>query len=590
MAETELETTLRIRPQIDEQAAAQIGDQIAAQVNRKLGAGIGAGGGGGGSVGPSTVSTASAGAGVPGAGTVSTGGGVAPGAPGASTTSTAGPPGGGGGAVAGPASTGGGSGGGGAGSLWSDEERADMGRINRARPDMSQYLSGSGLSSTARFLGAIGGNAPMQAVSAVTTGIGDALNSAAAARAQQIEDAKAMGLPTGGMGLLRYAGPIGTIASVAGSMLANKLDEGLGLQEQTSLRYAGMAQRLSRAFSSGTAGPRFFDTAARAELGGYDPEAALGIADTLGGVGVRQNPRDYERALRLGMTGVGFDALANYQQARRLGNRTATLGAAEGAIGAGQAYGLTGPGLDSLLGQIAQNTRSMAMRGIKVDANDINQLLNRAVNNGISPEVAMQGYTTAQGRVGSLVDQARSPYVAWGDALMQMQALRGANSDEDRVRNLERLQNDPLRIMQTLRNAPALVSSSYQGTGFANDLARAQIMPGEDVTKPIQTMGDGGVESGAVRRALTFASIAARTEGQRFANMQGETQFFAQQGFKTDSERRAMNLGSGFNETKAAMIEAMQRGMLPTVQAINDLVSEMREDRNPARSLNGWRP
>lgn len=578
----ELETTLRIRPALDTAAAQQIGDQIAQQVNASIGAGIGRGIASG--PGASTASTAASTATwqTPGATPSGSGPGGSP--TGWSTTSTSG--GGGGGT---PSGGGGGPSGGPGGSLWTGEQINDMGRVNRVRPDMSQYLSGSGLSSTARFLGSIAGNAPMQAVSAVTTGIGDALNGAARERAQQIEDAKAMGLPVPSMGMLRYAGPIGTAISVAGSFIAGKVDEGLSLQEQTSLRYAGMGQRLARAFSSGTINPGFMSIAARADRGGYGPEQALGIADTLGGVGMRQNPYNYDRALELGMTGVGFDALAGYQQARRYGNRTTTLGAAEGAIGAGQAYGLTGPGLDALLGQIAQNTASMARRGVRIDATEINTLLNRAVNNGISPEVAAQGMGQMQGNVVGLRDQALAPFKAYGDALVQMRALQGARSYEDYARNLEGLAASPRGILDAIRPGGALVGTAYQGTGFANDLSQARVLPGEDVTKPIQVMGRDGVARQAVNQAFGFASVAATTESQRLANVQNLGSFEAQQDFKRDSERRAMNIGSGFNETKDAIIEAMHRGMIPTVDAINELIREIRTERNPVRELNGWR-
>ena len=574
MAETELETTLRIRPQIDEQAAAQIGDQIAAQVNRKLGAGIGAGGGGGGSVGPSTVSTASAGAGVPGAGTVSTGSGVAPGAPGASTTSTAGPPGGGGGGGAGnppggrSPSTGDSGGGGGAGP------------VQRIAPtDYSRYMSGGIFGGDARMLAGVLQDRPLQtAVAMSTSAFGTAALQAARGRADQIDAMRQSGVPESqlpGMGLLRYAGPIGAAATAIGGFAVNQIDKGLSLQEQTSARYAGWAPTLAAALQGGIIGTGYsMRESSAARYGALDADAQVRAMQSMLGIGVRQDPSQFLPTLRMGMTGASLDAITGYQQARQFGNNTTTLANAAGAIGAGQAYGLTGPGLDSLLGQIAQNTRSMAMRGVRVDAADINALLNRAVGAGISPGVAMQGIQNSQDRVGALINNAEAPYAAWGDALIEMQALRGARSDEERIRNLRAIRASPSRIMDTLRGAPALVSASHQGTGFENDLTRAPPSPFETTGRAPQFLDTDGPQAAGVRRAMSYAASRAATDTARVTNLQSPEAYEGQQRMKESLERGAMEFDF-INKFKAGLMDAIQNGFSLSTKGLEEAINRL---------------
>lgn len=588
MADSELETTLRIRPQIDDAAAAQIGDQIAAQVNRKLNAGIGAGVGGA-SVGPnaSTVSTAAP----AGWGSVPSGGGWGasgapaipiPMAPGASTVSTAAPSaGGGGGGGGGPASTGG-SGGGKQRSLWTDEERADMGRVNRARPDMSQYLSGGGLSSTARFLGAsLGGNPLTAGIHAVTTGMGESLMSHARARAQQIEDARAMGTPESAlpsMGMLRFAGPIGIAATAIGGFAVNQIDKGLSLQEQTSTRYAGFSRTLAQSLQTGAAAfPNGYLNVQRdlttPYYGAMGPDAQVSAIQAMLGAGMQQRPEDFLPTMRLGMTGASFGSMANYIASRRVGNDTANLGALTGAIGAAQAGGLTGPGIDALLGQIASNTRSMAMRGVRVDAADVNRLLNRGVDAGIAPEVAQTGIERMTGNVLSLRDQALAPFKGVGDAMVMMDALRGARSYEGYVANLEGLAGTPTQIADVLRPGGRLVGAAYQGTGLRNDVTRAPVSPTEATGRAPKFL-DEGFFGPKVTEAMQYAASIAMRDESRFANMQSGSAFAGQQRWAEALDIGAMAFDF-VNEAKAGLMDAVmhgtQSGMGPLVDAVNQL-------------------
>ncbi len=549
----DLETTLRIRPQLDEGAAAAMGEQIAQQVNRRVNQGLG------------STSTG------PGSGTVSTAAATMPGGPGATTTSTAGgagaPPG------ASTTSTAGGGGGGPPGSLWTQEERWDMGRVNRVRADMSQYLSGSSLSSTARFLGAALGGGASSAVSAITTGMGDSVMAKARERAQQIEEARAMGQDGGSMGMLRFAGPFGTAASIAGGFIVSTIDKGLDLQEQTSQRYASMARTIAGGYRSGAMPLSFMRDAAEAQYGGNNADQQMQAINAIRGIGTKQDPADFLRTLRLGMTGASVEAITGYQGARAFGNRTTSLENAAGAIGAGQRGGLEGPGLDALLGQIASNTRSMAMRGIRVDAGDINRMLNRGTEAGIAPGIVAAGAAQMTSNVASLRDQALSPFKALGDAMVMQQALRGAGSYEQYVANLEGLAESPSAIARTIRPGGRLTGAAYAGTGLRGDLS--QLPESSGAARPQYVDEGQSPEAINSRIGFGFSQALARTDVGKFADLQTLKAFEGMQRFAEMMNKGAMETGATINEAKAAIMKGIMDGNAPLQGSILGLVGRM---------------
>lgn len=557
--EDELETIIKIKVDKSEWDAAKQDAQ------RGVTAQVVPGGGGSGQSGgrpSSTTSTASTPSAAPAAPSVGSAAGAAGGgAPASTTTSTAGPSaGGGGGGPGGPGPSGGGGGPSGGGRPGSNTT-SSAGRWRG--PD--EYMVGSGWDSATRMIGAglARGNPISGAVSFASTAIGDAYINAAKARATMIEEQRQSGVPESmlpGMGALRFAGPIGAAASVLGQVAVNQIDNGLSLQEQISLRYAGDARRLALANYSGSQGGQnfrdFLGRAAFAQNGALDAEQARSARDTMSGVGFG-DPGMADQSfnwLRTAMTGVDYSTIASYRRNARLGVN-ANQGELDSLIGAGQAGRLSGAGLDDLIGQIASNTRSMAVRGVRVDMGAMADILSRAVDANIPPEAAAAAVQGSQSASMGLRDRFRAGPRAIGEALLIQDAVRrgGARGLAGIDTAFEDQVEDPRLADAAFRRAgpmARLVGATVQGVSQRTTTALLD-RPG-----PARTpyyFDTNPATNSEVSDAFDFAQSRATADYRRQRGMQGRASFATQQEWRGSNDEAQMtsfvtSLVTGFKD------------------------------------------
>lgn len=553
MADNDLTTTLRITPQMDQQAVNALGDQIAATVNQRIGQGVAGGVG------------SPAAAARPGSGTTSTAAQVAPPGVGptgsAQTTSTAGPPGGPGG------------GGVGLGGL-------PAGSYGRPT-DFSRYMVGGTSSTSALLTGLYQGRLPQAGIALGAGAFSESLMQTAQYKAQMIDAMRQSGTPESmlpAMGALRYAGPIGAAAGFVAQVAAQNIDQGLSLQEQYSRRYGNLAPTLALGYRTGAIRnenyPQFLQRAGQIRNGALSEEEARQAMATYSGIGfVDKSPLDY---LRLGMTGVSQETIRAFRANARLG-ATAGQSDIEGFIGTAQSAGLAGAGIDALLGQIAAATKQMAMRGVRLDPTDTRRMLDRAVAAGLSPEIAATGIDRAAGNVLSLRDQALGPFKAMGDAMVMMRALRGAGSLEGYAQNIEDIAGSPTALAGILRPGGRGVSAAYYGTGLRNALTGLPEAAGGGRPQYLDDLYRGTVVENAYRNRQAMA----QADAWRFGAIQGPREFEAQQRLSAGSDINAMQW-EFINTFKASMLdfsqnlmESIRAGNTPLLTSMNQLIDLM---------------
>lgn len=552
MADTDLTTTLRITPQMDQQAVNALGDQVASAVNQRLNQGLSTGAAGG------------AGVARPG-GTTSTAAQVPPpgmGAPpsAAQTTSTSY------GAARQPLPQ-----------LGSGTRSTTGGAAN--------YMAGS--STTQSLLtGLYQDRLPQAAIALGTGAFRESLMETARYKAQMIEDMRASGTPESmlpGMGALRFAGPIGIAASVVGAFAAQNIGEGLDLQEKYSRRNAALGPAMVRGVQTGALRPSesysdFLYRAGSIRNGALSDDEARQAMETYSGIGFRDKaPLDY---LRLGMTGVSQDTIRALRANMRLG-ATAGQSDIEGFVGTAQSAGLVGRGVDDLLGQIAASTKAMAMRGVRLDPMDTRRMLDRGVAAGLSPEIVQSGLDRASGNVMSLRDQALSPFKGYGDAMVQMRALRGARSYEEYVGNLEGLAGSPTDLASTLRRGGRLVSAAYYGTGLKDAVTGLPAVDGEGQRQP-EYMDSMFVPGGGLDASYRRRRAIAQNESFRYQATQSAGAFEAQQALAAGGDVRSMQW-SFINDMKASLLEAIGQGQVPLMTKIDSLINVLRENAERQR-------
>lgn len=570
--ETDLTTTLRITPQVDKMAVDALADQIAGAVSQRVGSAVGGAAVGG--------PRAAAGA---GSTTVSTAQQAAPaGAPigSSSTTSTAA---GGGSGYGGPPS-------GGAppapGAPPPPSGPLPRGLQGQPLPtDYARYISG-GRSETATLLSAMyQGRLPQAAIGLGTSAFSDSLMQTARAKAEMIDAMRQSGtpedmLPT--MGALRFAGPIGAAATVLGQFAARDIDQGLSLQERTSATFGRAAPTIARGYSIGVIGSgegyaQYLQRAALARNGALDREEANEAINTLGQAGFRGAYAGMD-PLRLAMTGASLSSIANLVGTGVYGGRVGQRDV-ESLIGTAQAGGLSGAGIDQLLNQIAANTRTLAQKGIRVDQSDLRKILDRANAAGVPIEAAAEGAMNAAQAVGSLRDQALSPFKAYGDALVQMSALRGARSYEDYVGNLEGLAEGGSRLGEVLRPGGRLVGAAYYRTGLRNALNVLPSAANEGNARPFY-YGENAQDQ--IGEAYGFRAQTSLTDIMPMFFRQSLRAYQGQQEIRRGTEANQMNWDF-INELKASLVEGIQTGQAQLITSMEQLTRAL-EMSNRARN------
>ncbi|HRE87642.1 MAG TPA: hypothetical protein PK095_00760 [Myxococcota bacterium] len=266
---------------------------------------------------------------------------------------------------------------------------------------------------------------------------GSALRGAAMARAREIEAARAAGLSGDAlpaMGLLRFANPAVAVAALATAGVGKALGESAAAGD----RFAAMSGDLAfgaaaGAFPSFTKGRQLnaqaaFTRAAKSDAGALSPEEVAAYGRNFGQIGYSR----VSDAGRKGMwqalnTGTSAEAINSFVANERLG--VSGVDPRE-AIALAQRQGLFGSGVDQYLSTIAQHTQTMAMRGVRVDRQEMIELLRAASFTPGLTDLGERGpaaLASLGAHTASVRDEFLAPFQKMGRARLWQAALRGSN-------------------------------------------------------------------------------------------------------------------------------------------------------------------
>lgn len=315
-----------------------------------------------------------------------------------------------------------------------DDRGAPGGRPRRYRPFrrgwQDEHLASGGLDLSAL----VAGN-PIGA--AVRTG-SSALRGAALARAREIEEAREAGLTGPAMGLLRYATPVTIAAAIATAGVGKALGESAGAGD----RFASMSQDMAFGAAAGAFSSfhkngrlnaqRAFAVGADPRFGAMSPEEVAAYGRSFGQIGFNR----VSDAARDGMwqarnTGTSDGAINALVANERLGVSGIDP---RHAIVLAQRQGLFGSAVDQYLSTIAQHTQTMAMRGVRVDQQEMLGILRAASFTPGLMDLGERGpaaLASLGGHASSVRDEFLAPFQKMGRARLWQAALRGSNGTLD---------------------------------------------------------------------------------------------------------------------------------------------------------------
>lgn len=445
--------------------------------------------------------------------------------------------------------------------------------------DYMSYMAGPSLTRDTRMLmGAFGpGQGGMfgAAMSLGATHFGDSLMAKAKERIEFIDQQRREGVAPedmasrgATMGALRYAGPIGALATTGASLLTAHIGKGLSLQEQYSTRYGQLAPMLaslkrqgpvigsqSNYLGFGTDNVNsYLRQAALPQYGGQNSEEAFATLGAYESIGYRRGGGFDPKPLK--GAGISDEAIAAYGSVGRLGASNADptrLSAAMGA--AGYAPNVT----NQVLQTIAENTRSMAMRGIKIDMDSSVAWMEKALAAGKSPDVAAAAMANMNNVAQEPLDifQGVGRRVASASAMMAVMSdprARGdsfmsvvnAAADTESVRRRMMTMFDPKSDLGQL--------NAFGATGVLGmEGVEGSQRPGPQRLAPLSEAYDANDPY----NPYTFRSESAKRGGELFSVLQGSKAFAGQQWGSRAADIGAMQ-HSWINKLKGALKAAYE--------------------------------
>lgn len=466
--------------------------------------------------------------------------------------------------------------------------------------DYMQYLAPLSLRRDAQYLAsALGpeqGSAMRSAMGIGSHMAGDKLINAAKERAEYIEWQKeqmAQGVdagPLASMGLLRYAHPIAAGLTVAGGMVAQHVSKGLSLQESHSKAYGNYAETLALAkqqfgavgnpddvgFGPASRGQEsYLRRAAMAKYGGLSSEEGMRTLGAYLSIGYTRGRQHFD-FLPLKGAGISDEAIAAYGSMGRLGASNADptrLAAAMGNAG-------FSPNVSNMiLQQIAENTRSVAMRGIKVDMDSSVAWMEKAIASGKSPDLAAAAYQNMTSVASSPLEQLMQAPRTIAEALSWQSVVSNPMSRGGELSGMIRAAGavaaDPSQVL--MRTDPNTEWGRLAAIGMTGQLGMEGIAqrqrPGQQALAPLS----GAFNAGEQYNPFDFRAASARRESWLWDTLQTSKAFSGQQYMAGESEIGAMRWDF-LNEGKALIMDLMN-GDFPAIgrmlQPINDSMREM---------------
>jgi hypothetical protein len=429
---------------------------------------------------------------------------------------------------------------------------------------------------------------------------GSALRDAAMRRARSIEEAREAGVPESAlptMGLLRYANPIAAGAAVATAGASKALGESASAGD----RFASMSRdlafgALAGAFPSFVKDGRFnaqqaFTTAADPRLGAMTPEEVSGYGRAFGQVGYSRVSDEGRRGLwEARNTGTSDSAINAFIANERLGVKGMDT---RPWIGLAQSQGLFGGGVDRYLEIIAQHTQTMAMRGVRVDQQELFELLRAArVTPGLESlgERGGAAFASLGGHAQGLRDEFYAPFQRIGRARMWQAVLSNSGgTTEGLAASLDRFASSPGEQLNALQKGPegfrGLVTRAMMPQ-LTLEEARVMATPGAMADSQgrwrgqdqsfapvtldkVQDQNGGGL--------LGWAGVMAAIGARQMQELSGQSGFEFQKWSSANWDRMFQQGGAWVSELGADITGAVNTGNDAIVKQLEDLGRAVRE-------------